>query len=193
MLINFFVSEVRVKLLKILLPQPEKSFHVRALVRLVGTEINAVRRELTNLLEIGLLRKRQSSNKIYYTVNTSCKYFPELLSLISKEEGLGAQIIDNAKELGKIRYAVISRAFTKGRETTALDVDLLIVGTINLPVLEKIIKDEEKKLGKEINYTVLAEDEFLFRKRKNDQFISRVLSQSRTMLIGDEENFCALV
>ena len=192
MLKDLFVSEVRLKILKLMLTQPEKPYHVRALVRAVGTEINAVRRELARLTRIGLLRKRQSGNRIYYSINESSIYYPELLSLIAKEEGLGADVIRNVKKLGDIRYAMISRAFSRGRESTALDVDLFIVGTVNLPVLQSIIKFNEQKLAKEINYTVMADDEFVFRKRKNDSFISKILSQSRTMLVGDEEEFCAM-
>ena len=192
MLKDLFVSEVRLKILKLMLTQPEKPYHVRALVRAVGTEINAVRRELARLTRIGLLRKRQSGNRIYYSINESSIYYPELLSLIAKEEGLGADIIRNVKKLGDIRYAMISRAFSRGRESTALDVDLFIVGTVNLPVLQSIIKFNEQKLAREINYTVMASDEFIFRKRKNDSFIAKILSQSRTMLVGDEEEFCTM-
>jgi DNA-binding transcriptional ArsR family regulator len=190
MLKDLFVSEVRLKILKTMLVQPEKPYHVRALVRAVGTEINAVRRELSRLTGIGLLRKRQSGNRIYYSVNQASLYFPELLSLISKEEGLGADIIRNAKKLGDVDFVVLSRAFSRGRESTALDVDLFIVGSVNLPVLQSIIKFNEQKLGREINYTVMPSDEFVFRKRKNDSFISKILAQSRTMLVGDEEEFC---
>jgi predicted transcriptional regulator/predicted nucleotidyltransferase len=192
MLKDLFVSEVRIRILKTMLKNPEKAFHVRGLVRAVNTEINAVRRELDRLTSVGLLRKRQSGNRIYYNVNTSSILFPELLSLVSKEEGLGADIIRNIKKLGGIEFAVVSRAFLRGRQSTVLDVDLFIVGTVNMPILEEIIKRNEKLLGKEINYTVMPADEFIFRKRKNDSFISRLMAQSRTMLIGDEEEFCTV-
>lgn len=192
MLKDLFVSEVRLKILKILLMNSEKSYHVRALVRLIGTEINAVRRELLNLVNIGLLRKRQSSNKIFYSVNTSSKYFPELLSLVSKEEGLGADIIKAVRELGQVKYAVMSRGFSQGREPSPLDVDLFVVGNVKINVLDEIVKNSQTKMGKDINYTVMSEEEFIFRKRKNDNFISRILAQSRTMLVGDEDQFCSI-
>ena len=70
--------------------------------------------------------------------------------------------------------------------------DLFIVGTVNMPILTEIVKRNERILGKEINYTVMPAEEFLFRKRKNDTFIAKVLAQSRTMLIGDEEEFCTV-
>ena len=192
MLKDFFVSEVRVKILKTMLPCPDKPYHVRALVRAVGTEINAVRRELQRLTRAGLLRKRPSGNRVYYSVNTSSPYYPELLSLIAKEVGVGAQIISLSKELGDVKFAVLSRAFSKGRASSVLDVDLFIVGAVNMNVLDKIVAGVEAARGSEINYTVMGEEEFSFRKRRNDQFITRVLSQSRTMLIGEEEEFCSI-
>ncbi len=192
MLKDLFISEVRIKILKVMLPNPTKQYHIRALVREVDAEINAVRRELSRLLRIGLLKSRRSSNRIYHTVDTTSAYYPELLSLISKEEGLGQSILKHAKELGQIRFAALSRAFLRGRESSVLDVDLFVVGKPNLEVLKKLVSDTERDLGKEINYTVLSDADFLHRKRRNDQFVMRFLISSRTMLIGDEEAFCAL-
>lgn len=192
MINELFVSEVRVKILKLMLPNPATPFHVRALVRAVGTEINAIRRELNRLTKLGLLKRRPSGNRVYFTVNTASYYYPELLSLVSKEMTLGLKIISSAKQLGGVKFAVLSRAFSRGRQSSLLDIDLFLVGSLNLEVLEKIIAEEEKNLEKEIHYSVMGEDEFLFRKRKNDQFVMRILTQSRTLLIGDEEEFCSL-
>jgi len=69
---------------------------------------------------------------------------------------------------------------------------LFIVGSANMPILIEVVKRNERILGKEINYTVMPEEEFVFRKRKNDTFIAKILAQSRTMLIGDEEEFCTV-
>lgn len=192
MIKDLLISEVRVNILKTMLPNPDKPYHVRGLVRAVGTEINAVRRELKRLTRIGLLRKRPSGNRLYYSVNTSSIYYPELLSLIAKEEGIGHDVITSEKELGDIKYAVLARAFSRGRESSVLDVDLFIVGQVNFEILERIIKDAQKKRTKEINYSVMGVEEFNFRKRKNDQFVMRVLAEARTMLIGDEEEFCSI-
>ncbi|MFZ5424726.1 MAG: hypothetical protein ACOZAO_02895 [Patescibacteria group bacterium] len=192
MLKDLFVSEVRVKVLKVMLANPSQSYHVRGLVRAVGTEINAVRRELSRLHKLGLLRKRPSGNRLYYSVNTSSIYFPELLSLIAKEEGLGAAIIKALKELGDLKFAVLSRSFSMGHQSNMLDVDLFVVGNPNMDVLEKLVKEDEADTKREINYSVMGEEEFMFRKRKNDQFVNKILMQSRTMLVGDEEEFTSL-
>ena len=42
-------------------------------------------------------------------------------------------------------------------------------------------------LPQEINYTVMTEDELKFRKNRRDPFILQVLSNSRVMLVGDEQ------
>jgi DNA-binding transcriptional ArsR family regulator len=193
MLNKLLVSEVRVNILKLLLLNPNRAFHIRAIVRQVGAEINAVRRELDNLLEINLVSRRQSSNKIFYQIETSHPFFSDLLSLVAKEDGIGAAIIKNEKRIGMIDYAVLSLAFLRGRKSTALDVDLFIVGNVDLEVVKNIVKEEESKMNREINYSVMSMEEFMSRKRTNDPFIYRVMTQSRTMLIGDDEKFCAVV
>ncbi len=193
MLNKILVSEVRVNILKLLLLNPKRSFHIRAIVRQVGAEINAVRRELDNLFEINLVTRRQSSNKIFYQINTEHTFYSDLLSLVSKEEGIGSAIVKREKYIGKVEYAVLSLAFLRGRKSTALDVDLFIVGEVDSVVVQNIVKEEESKLGREINFSIMSMDEFVNRKRTNDPFIYRVLTQSRTILIGDDEKFCAIV
>uniref|UniRef100_A0A7C4TRG0 ArsR family transcriptional regulator n=1 Tax=candidate division WWE3 bacterium TaxID=2053526 RepID=A0A7C4TRG0_UNCKA len=193
MLKDLFISEVRVNILKTILPFPEKSFHVRAIVREVETEINAVRRELARLTNLGLLRKRPSGNRIYYSGDTRSPYYPELLSLLAKESGLGYEIIKSTKKLGDVKFAVLSRGFSRGRKFGVFDVDLFLVGSVELKTLDDIVKRYQDKLSREINYSVMSVEDFEFRKRKNDQFIMKILSQSRTMLIGDEEEFSVIM
>ncbi|OGC50371.1 hypothetical protein A2716_04155 [candidate division WWE3 bacterium RIFCSPHIGHO2_01_FULL_40_23] len=193
MLKDIFISEVRVKMLSLLLQSPNEPMHVREIVRKVGTEINAVRRELQRLTKIGLLKRRPKGNRVYYDVNPSFVHYPELLSMISKEASLGSDIIRASKELGKITFASMSKAFSRGRIAQTLDVDLLIVGSVDAIKLRDIIQKAEAEHKHEINYTVMGDDEFLFRKRRRESFIVQLLTQSRIMLIGDEEEFCSLL
>ncbi len=191
MIKTLLISEVRVDLLRLMILNPGKQYHVRSIVREIGAEINAVRRELARLESIGLLSHRRSSNRIYYWVNTSHIFYSDLLSLLSKEIDLGKDILDHLKQLGDIKYAMIAKPFLRGRESTVLDVDLFIVGKPDMVLLREIISRAEARRGKEINYSVMSLDEFTHRKRSNDPFINRLLSQGRAMLVGDEEKFSA--
>jgi len=67
--------------------------------------------------------------------------------------------------------------------------DILVIGRVVLPELTALIKKEEDKRGVEINYTVMTEDDFSFRKKNRDPFLLQILSGSRIMVLGDQQNF----
>lgn len=185
---DLITSKSRVKLLHVFLADPSQMYHVRELVRRTADEINAVRRELQFLEKKGILVKEHRANRLYYFLSKSYPFYFDLLQLGAKTIGLGSEILKNRARLGKIKYAMFSGRFARHLEKEPDAVDLLIVGTVVLPELALLIKNEERRLGTEINYTVMSEEEFSFRKKRHDPFISSILSGSRVMLIGDEES-----
>lgn len=191
MLKDLITSKTRVKLLFLFLEDPSSMYHVREIVRRVSEEINAVRRELILLEKKGILSREPRANRVYYYLDKNYPFYYDLLRLFAKTNGLGADIIKNRVKLGKIKYAMLSGKFARKSRENPDDVDLLIVGTVVLPELTLIVKQEETKRGQEINYTVMTEEEFVFRKKRLDPFIVSVISGSRVMLIGDEESMLA--
>lgn len=187
MLHDLIVSRVRVKILALFLGNPGTMFHVREIVRRTDEEINAVRRELAHLEKAGLLSKEPRANRLFYSVRKDYVLYYELMELIAKATGLGADIIKNKAKLGKIKFFMLSGKYVRGEKPKPNDVDILIVGNIVLPEISVIIKAEEVRRGREINYTVMTEDEFVFRKRRNDPFVKDILWGSRVMIMGDEE------
>lgn len=81
---RLFTSRTRVKLLELFLFHPEREVHVREICRITGLNINAVRRELANLEELGLLRSRRAGTARFYTVNIACPIYPELTGILVK-------------------------------------------------------------------------------------------------------------
>ena len=191
MLADLITSKSRIKLLSVLLTDPTEMFHVRELVRRTGDEINAVRRELLFLEKKGVLDREPRANRVYYSLSKSYPFNFDLLKIGAKITGLGGEILKNKVKIGRIKYAMFSGKFVRRMEKDVTDVDFIIVGTIVLPELAVLIRDEEKRLGREINYTVMTEEEFSFRKKKRDPFILSVLSGARVMLCGDEESMLA--
>jgi predicted nucleotidyltransferase len=155
---------------------------------MTGEEINAVRRELNNMNKHGILKKEKRGNRLYYFLNNSYDFFEDLLSLVAKTTGLGLSLRDNKKKLGKVKFVMLSGKFVRHKDRQSSDVDLLVVGDIVLPELSLLIQQEEKRRQTEINYTVMTEDEFSFRKKRRDPFLVSILSNSRIMIIGDEES-----
>lgn len=184
---DLFVSKARVELLKIFFSNPAEIFYVRQLTRLTGQEINAVRRELKRWEKKKILSKEARANRLYYRLRFDYPFYNELLAMVAKVTGLGEAIIANQKRMGRIKFAMLSGRFLRRMARKRSEVDLLMVGEIVLPQLTTLIKEEEAKRKEEVNYTVMSEEEFAFRKKRGDPFVREVLSGSRIMLIGDEE------
>lgn len=187
---DFVVSKVRVKLLKVLLENPKEMYHVRDLVRRTNEEINAVRRELSRMEEAGMVKKEHRGNRLYYWFREEYPFFQELLKMVAKSTGLGFAIRKNRGKLGKIAYVLFSGEFVRRSEGKKNDsVDILVVGDVVLPELASLVRQEEAKRKQEVNYTPMTKDEFQFRKSRRDPFILGILTASRVMILGDEEEF----
>ena len=146
-----------------------------------------MRRELKNLSEAKILKYKKQGNKIYYTINKNCPIFYEILGLINKEFGLGRSVLDNHETIGKIKYAVLTSNYINNLKPSKLDVDLLLIGDINIDKLTSIVNKAEKEFKKEIRYTVMTEKEFKLRKKKRDVFTWNIIHMHKIMLIGNED------
>jgi hypothetical protein len=157
--------------------------------REISEEINAVRRELNSMVERGILKTEDRGNRAYYYVNKAYTYFPELQQMVLKSGKLATQMRRMHHKLGKVDYVMFSSQFINKQQENVKELDILVVGEIVLPELEALIKEEEKKLGREINYMVLSTNEFKMRKQRRDGFITEALYGKKIMIIGDEETF----
>ena len=187
-LLALFTSRVRIKILGLLLLS-DKELYVRQICRIIGEEINAVRRELGRLVAVGLLKSKQRGNRLFYKARKEFVFYPEIIRLVAKTTRLGKRIIERREELGSIKYAMMALPFVEGRVASERQVDLLIVGRVKLRLLEELIQTAEKEDGRQINYSVMTVEEFNFRKKRRDSFVLKILSQPQIMLIGDEQSF----
>ncbi len=191
MFADLITSKSRVTLLNVFLSTPYEMYHVRECVRRTGDEINAVRRELQFLEKHGILQKEQRANRIYYSLDKNYPFYFDLLNIGVKTIGLGDEVLKNRAKLGKIKYAMFSSKFVRRIKKNPDDVDFMVIGTIVLPELAALVRVEEQRLGVEINYTAMTEEEFKFRKTRNDPFIAGIMAGGRVMLVGDEETMLA--
>lgn len=189
MLEDLIISKTRVKLLELFLTNPGKIFHVRELVRRIDEEINAVRRELSHMEKRGMVSKEARGNRLYYAFRRDYPLYYDLVKIIAKTRGLGADILKNRMKLGKVRFIAFSGRFVRREpKNDPEQVDIIVVGEIVLPELALLIRAEEARRSEEINYTVMTDDEFDFRKKRRDPFIVDILKNSRVLVLGDEED-----
>ncbi len=186
---DFMMSRVRARLMELFFGHPEEMYYVREITRATKEEINAVRRELDRMIAYGLLKCEQRGNRLYYFLNNRYLYYPELQQMVAKSTGLGRKILKYRSKLGTLEYVMFSGRFVRGLRPRGDEVDILIVGEVVLPELQAMIKEEETKLGREINYAVFSAEEFEFRKTRRDPFVMDILYGTRVMIVGSEDEF----
>lgn len=185
---DIITSKARIKILELFYGNLGEMYHVRGIVRETNEEINAVRRELERLEAAGVIRKENRGNRHYYFTREDYPFYGDLLTMVAKTTGIGAQIHNNKKKLGRINYVMFSGRFARRKDRKKDDeVEVLIVGEVVLPELANLIRVEESKRGHEINYTVMSREEFDFRKKRRDPFLLSILYSSRVMILGDED------
>lgn len=203
MLEKLFGSRARVKLLKLFLLNPKEKYYIRQLARKLDLQLNSARRELENLEKFGLLISNMSSEapqdgdaaaisaegkdnkqeKKYFQVNPNFVLYEEIKALIVKAQILYEKdFICKLQNVGKIKLLILTGLFVNNFDAQT---DLLIVGKIDKGKFVKIIGELERDLNKEINFTMMDEKEFKYRKDITDVFLYEIL-EGRRMVIVDE-------
>ncbi len=205
-----FGSLTRVKLLALMLQDYHKSYYVRELTRLLNLQINAIRRELDNLTALNILKidegakkhkdlkdlfegkplvaeKLSSTEKKYYKINEDCMFLDDLKNLFMKAKVFAKNnVFNNLEEYSEgIVFAVLLGKFVNDRESS---IDLLIVGDVPPRKLEKLVKELEKQIGEEINYSMMKEEEFMYRQQIVDKFLYKILENNKIVLIDKRNN-----
>jgi hypothetical protein len=185
---SLFISKVRIKAIKYFLFNPDVPIHLRGAVRDFKEEINAVRREMSRLEEIGFIESKSQGNRKYFLLNQDYPFLPELLGIFHKSFGLGGAIMQSLDKLGDVEFIVLSGTFTNFIKPSTHNVDMVVVGEVNVDELNSIVDDAEKKLGRQINYTVMKSTEFQLRKKRRDTFIMELLVGNKIFLVGKNED-----
>lgn len=179
---KLFGSKTRTKLLSLFFGNPERSYYVREMTRVIDEQINSVRRELLNLESIGIIKNETYDNKIYYSANNKHPYARALVMLFSSRTDVAVEtavVKPNAWEeyVRPVRNYLTCLIVTNrlpGQE----GVDLLIVGDDRTKKLTHWAEVVEKKEGKPLNYVIMSRDDFQYRLNVKDRFVSEVLEMS---------------
>lgn len=187
---QLFGSKTRVRLLGLFLENPEQSFFVRELTRKIDAQLNSVRRELQNLVEVGLVvehraetsrGKALAERKKFYAVNTNFLLFHDLRNLFRKIQILLKQsFVQEIKTRGDVDLLIFTGRFV---DNPNVQTDILIVGGIDQKFLQKVVSDFEAELGYEINYTLMPREEFNYRRQITDRFLFAILEGEKVVMI----------
>ncbi len=187
MIEQLFGSKTRVKLLQLFFSNPNRSFYVREITRKIDEQINSVRRELANLLSIGIISSDTNNNRLYYEVAQAYEYYVPLMAIFgsgtmnTKSAAPSAEgEAQTLKALGNVDLALLTGYLTRDERS---GIDVLLVGDLNQSQVNKYIAELESKEGKELRFAVMTNDEFRYRQEVNDRFLTLVLSSKMQVLI----------
>jgi hypothetical protein len=184
---QLFGSKTRVKLLQLFYGNPNRSFYVREITRKIDEQINSVRRELANLLNMGIISSETTNNRLYYEVNQKYEYYKSLSDIfggttvaVTVGESDEDSVDESFRKLGNVELAVMTGQFTRDERS---GVDFLLVGDINQTQAAKYMAELEKREGKEIRYVVMTSSEFKYRTKLNDRFMIGVLESKKQIIV----------
>jgi len=194
MIVSLFGSKTRVKLLYLFLSHPDESFYVREITRVIDEQINSVRRELANMISVGVVLSSSSDNKHYYRVNHDYEYFNQLRSIFSndteaQQSTSEANNSDNTLNNILLKIASSKLIVIAGKlvEGSVCDLDILIVGNVSAIKLQPVIDSIERLKGCEINYALLSFDDFYYRLSVRDSFITDIINAKHVVLKDTEK------
>ena len=189
MLQTLFSSRVRAKILKNFFLSPGTSYNISQLTKTLDENYSAVWKELLRLEKAGILSHRSDANSKIYSVDLNCPIEPELRRIVLKTEGLGETICSKINKLGDLDTVFIYGSFASGEADTQSDIDLMLIGKIEINRFAPLIAQLEKELGRQINYTIFTKEEWASRIVSEDTFTANVMASPKIILIGDEHAF----
>lgn len=194
---SLFGSKTRVKLLSLFLNNPDRSYYVREITRKIDEQINSVRRELSNLLTIGIVRSESQQNKLYYEANPKYEYYDQLRTIFANipikptanktapvETKEDDEIAKKLRSAGNVELAFLTGAFVRQQH---VGIDLFILGDVNRSKVANIISELERDMGKELNYTIMNQEEYSYRLSLNDRFLSNIMDAKKIKLIDSHD------
>lgn len=190
-----FGSKTRVKLLHLFLNSPGQSFYVREITRKIDEQINSVRRELSNMLEVGVITSDSADNKLYYQVDQRYEYYVPLRAIFGdnvdqsnvvsgSSEAVSDEYSTAIRAIPGLTLAILAGVLVRGSTSK---IDVMLVGKIAPVKLKVAMKRIEAGEGRDINYTVLSYDEFYYRLSIRDRFITEILNGKYTIVV-DKDN-----
>ncbi len=181
---KIFKSKTRSALFRLYFTNPEQSYYLRELERLLNTPVSMLRKELLSLKKSGIFNSNKKGNLSYYSINTTYPLYNELRNIVFKTIGIQGSLSSILALIKGIKTAFIFGSYAKSEDNAGSDVDLFIIGKINENILISKINSLEKKLKREINYSYYSIEDFELKKTNKDSFIMDVLKNKKIFLIG---------
>jgi len=173
---------MQVRLLALLLLQPERSWTLHELAEAVGAPQSSVHRELARAQDAGVVRRDSSARPHHFTAATDDAAYSSLADLLRSAVGVESElrrVLDRAD----IGAAAIYGSWASGARRPDSDIDVLVIGDAPLRELRRLVRPVEKESGRRIDLTLMRQDEF--RQARRSSFARKVMQSPTLPLVGD--------
>jgi predicted nucleotidyltransferase len=185
---RIFSSRVRIRLLSHFLLHPDARDHIRALANEVDAQYSAVWKELNNLEEAGLLQSEEVGGRRVFRLNTRAAIIPELRNILLKTTGVGDLIRRTFRDFEGVEAVFIFGSFAEGTIDAESDLDLMIIGDLEVAAVAPVIDNLEGEIARSVNYILLTRKEWNSRIEENDPLIANIKKEPKIMLIGTQDD-----
>jgi predicted nucleotidyltransferase len=181
-------SKTQQRVLGLLFGQPERSFYATELISLTGGGSGAVQRELARLEQSGLVTARRVGNQKHFQANAESPVYADLSAIVRKTVGLAEPVRESLAQFGsRILAAFVYGSVTKGQDTSASDIDLMLISDrLTYADIFGAVEEVGSKLGRAVNPTILTSKELAKHVKQRTAFVTRVLSQPKVWIVGNE-------
>ena len=180
-------SKARQRLLVYYFTNPAARHHLRDLAGRLNIDPSNLSRELRRLENDGLFRSEVSGRQKYFRLNPEYPLFKEVRSIVAKTVGAVPLLSQSLKAIEGIEEAYLFGSFARNQQDAASDIDVLVIGAPGGEALAEAMRKLERRLGREVNYTVLSRNEFESRHSRKDAFLESVWQNKRVSLVAPQE------
>jgi DNA-binding transcriptional ArsR family regulator len=192
-IMDTLISKTKQNILSATLLKPDKWWYLSDLAKHLKTRPSSLQRDLLRLTVADILEKRQEGNRTYYRANTECPIFNELQGLLIKTVGIRDKLASALQPLSQdIHIAFIYGSIAKKEEMSTSDVDIMIIGNVNLADVVSLSKPAEIIIGREINPTVYQPNEFKKGLTDKSNFLMEVMEGEKVFIIGNESKLAEI-
>jgi len=184
---RLFSSRVRIDLIAHFVLHPGSHYHTRGLEKVLHANYSAIWKELRNLEEAGLLVSEEDAGRKLFRLNQDFPLLDELRAMFLKTAAAGDRIRKALEGHDGIVAAFIYGSYAQGKADALSDLDLMIIGNMELQSLSFSLSKLEGKLGRPINVVTYTPEEWRSKLANKDPFVTDVQRGPKLMLIGSED------
>jgi len=185
---DLLFGQIRSGVLALLYGRADKAYYVRQIARHVHASAGAVRRELEKLAAVELIVRTSVGNQVFYQANQRHPVFSEMRALVNKTVGVFNTLRSSLESLSsRVSVAFVYGSIARQEERAESDIDLMIIGDVELDGVLSRLPEAEAALGRAVNPTVYSIHEFKRKLEDGNHFLNAVLDGKKVFLIGNED------